>query len=380
MKILLLTDMPPCKNFTAGLVLDQLCRFLTEGSIACFTVVNPVINARISSDLDWIPTSYYAKPRENAFRVLPRLLRNFSSFILEGYNSLLKTKPIASKAISFGRDFGADVVWCILEGQTMTRLARPVSRGLRVPLLTHIWDPPSWWLRDNMVNGLSASLVLKEFGKVMRSSAGCAAASWAMAKEYNKQYGTRTVPIIPSIDKKFALPPAKGIHSNNDLIIGIAGQIYASAEWDALIDSLASTDWKICGRDVTIRLVGRNINLRASGKIRFEFLGWRSQDETIQLLSEADVLYCPYWFDSAFEMEARLSFPSKLTTYLASGRPVFFHGPPYASPARFLEEHGAGACCYSLEPNEILKRFEQLVTDVNLYSEITENYRCELIL
>src|SRR6266446_1772314 len=66
MKILLLTDIPPCKNFTAGLVLDQLVRFLPPGSVACFAVVNPEVNARLSVDLNWIPVEYVKKPREKA--------------------------------------------------------------------------------------------------------------------------------------------------------------------------------------------------------------------------------------------------------------------------------------------------------------------------
>jgi glycosyltransferase involved in cell wall biosynthesis len=104
-----------------------------------------------------------------------------------------------------------------------------------------------------------------------------------------------------------------------------------------------------------------------------EFLGWHSQEETIQLLSEADVLYCPYWFDSAFEEESRLSFPSKLTTYLAAGRPVLFHGPAYASPAVFLKERGAGECCFSLDTDSIIASLTKLANDEAFYKETTFN-------
>ncbi|WP_407357234.1 glycosyltransferase [Methanolobus sp. WCC5] len=372
MKILLLTDVPPCQNLTAGLILDQLCRFLPKGSIACFAVVNPSLNARISSDLDWIPIEYTEKPREFAFRVLPNKFGSFTALINERYNSLV-TKKIASKAVNFGQEFCPDIVWCVLQGQTMIRLALPVSKSLGVPLLTHVWDPPQWWMRANKIDSISSSLILKEFDVAIRSSDGCFTASWAMAQQYMRDYRTRTVPFISSIDSSFAFEPATNIHSGNDLIIGMAGQIYSVEEWNALITALEKVDWMICNRKVKIRLLGNKVRSDAKQDINIEFLGWKSQKETIKLMSEADILYCPYWFDKTFEDEARLSFPSKLTTYLAAGRPVLFHGPEYASPAQFLEENNAGLCCYSLETGKIIDSLVRLVSEPDLYAKLTHN-------
>jgi hypothetical protein len=374
MRILLLTDIPPCRNFTAGIVLDQLCSFLPEGSLACFAVVDRTLDPQIPASLSWMPVEYHEKPREN-WRILPRRLGSLTSLIGETYTSLVHVREIAHRAIKFGRHFGPDRLWCVLQGQTMIRLALPVSRGLGVPLFTELWDPPTWWLRAKEVDRMAAGRVLREFERAVRASASCATASWAMAEQYKCHFGTQTIPFLPSLDLHLAMAPAKEPHPGTEFIIGMAGQLYATDEWDALTTALDSVNWKIRGRDARIRLMGRWANFQARGKLRIEFLGWRSQEETIRLLSEADVLYCPYWFDPAFETEARLSFPSKLTTYMAAGRPVLFHGPSYASPARFLEDHNAGVCCYSLEPTDICMRLDQLASDTDLYAEVTRNGR-----
>jgi glycosyltransferase involved in cell wall biosynthesis len=374
MKVLLLTDMPPCENFTAGLVLAELCSFLPQDSLACYAVVNPALDPQIPPSLSWMPVEFDVKPRENwLFRSKP--IGGLISLIMEGYTTWISVRKIANRAIEFGRKFGADLLWCILEGQTMIRLSIPVSRGLGIPLFTEVWDPPGWWLRENKVDRITTRRVLEDFEKAVRGSVRCGTASWAMAEQYSQDYETETVPLLPSLSLDQAMLPATEPNQGGDFTIGLAGQIYASAEWNALIEALTSADWKICGRDVKIRLLGQWIGIGANGKMRVEFLGWHSQRETVKLLSEADVLYCPYWFDPAFETEARLSFPSKLTTYLASGRPVLFHGPRYGSPGRFLEEHRAGVCCYSLEAGEILKTLEELVVNVDLYSDITRNGR-----
>jgi glycosyltransferase involved in cell wall biosynthesis len=115
--------------------------------------------------------------------------------------------------------------------------------------------------------------------------------------------------------------------------------------------------------------------MSANKGARIEFLGWHSQVETIELLSEADILYCPYWFDPVFVTEARLCFPSKLITYLAAGRPVLFHGPSYASPARFLKEHNAALFCHSLVPSEVAAALQLLVLDKDLYRQTADNGR-----
>ncbi len=374
MKVLLLTDIPPSKGYTGGLFIHQLCKLLPKDSVACFAVVNPGLkDARLSTDLGHIPIEYHPKPREYALPLSPAPLRDLSTLALDSYNSATKVKRIAQRAIEFGRKFGADVLWCLLEGQTMIRLALSVSRGLGVPLLTQIMDPPGWWLREYRLDRISASKVQNEFGRVMESSAGCAAGSWAMARRYERDYGTRTVPVLPSLDPQVATSPAREMHDGTDFIIGMAGQTYAAQEWNALLAALNSVGWKLDGRDVKVRLLGREAWLRTDAKMRVEFLGWHTQDEAIRSLSEADVLYCPYWFDPAFETEARLSFPGKLTTYLATGRPVLFHGPEYASPGRFLQENDAAIFCRSLEKTDIVATLTRLATDEGLYSQLARN-------
>ncbi|HME44421.1 MAG TPA: glycosyltransferase [Syntrophorhabdales bacterium] len=372
MKILLLTGMPPCTNYTAGLVLNQLCSFLPEGSLGCFSVLHPAHNPEIPERWTRIPHGERQRPREHWGLTQSERLR---SFITETCAGKARIGSLARSAISFGKDFGADLLWCILEGQTLIRMAIPVAKGLGIPLYTQVWDPPGWWFREHRIDLLTARSVMNHYHKALRSSACVAAASWAMAEEYGKDYGIRAVPVVPGLDVGLAQPAATEVHKSSELLIGVAGQLYASAEWKALISALDSVHWKIAGKEVRIRLLGREFTMITHKEARVEFLGWRSQEETIRLLSEADILYCPYWFDPVFETEARLCFPSKLITYLAAGRPVLFHGPAYASPARFLEAHNAAVFCNSLVPSEVAATLQLLVSDKDRYRQVAQSGR-----
>jgi hypothetical protein len=90
-------------------------------------------------------------------------------------------------------------------------------------------------------------------------------------------------------------------------------------------------------------------------------------------MAECDILYCPYFFDEKRKEISRTSFPSKVTTYLAAGRPILYHGPDYASPAIFLREHGAAEFCHSLATGDILGVISRLATDESLYRTVAEN-------
>ncbi|MFH1366680.1 MAG: glycosyl transferase [Patescibacteria group bacterium] len=279
---------------------------------------------------------------------------------------------LTKKIVKFAKENKVEAIWCVLEGLTLIRLARRLRMELGIPLITQVWDPPEWWLRVRKVAPKYRDKILQEFEEALKDSRVCATTSWAMAKEYYDKYGVETIPFLPSLPPEMALSPSRQPHERGDYIIALAGQIYAKKEWEALITALNLVNWRINNRPVQINLLGR---FKIERKPGINILGWQSQTDTIKKLSEADLLYCPYWFDPVYEKETRLSFPSKLTTYLASGRPVLFHGPAYASVAKFLLATSSGYTCFSLKSQDIIDSLTNIFSDAKLYSLLAFNGR-----
>jgi glycosyltransferase involved in cell wall biosynthesis len=376
MKILLLTDVPPCNDFPGTLLTEELCRMLPEGSIAAFIVLNPYLNyVKISPDLGETPVEYVDKPRENALFPGKGKWKIIANFTHEMYNAKIRTARICDRAVAFGKANSIDRVWCILQGQTMIRLALPVARKLGVPLHSQLWDHPAWWLKDNGIDFISRKLILHEFAKAIRGSVCCAAASHAMAEIFQEIYSVDSVPILANLSVDMAYPPVRALNDKDVLSIGIAGQLYSHMEWQTLLTVLGDIGWKINHRKSVLRYLGNHFNIDLSREeykmVNIEFLGYRPQNEAIRLLSECDILYCPYPFSNDLEIIAKTSFPSKLITYLATGKPVFFHGPDYAAPARFLKEHNAALMCHTLDRREVGQMLQILVSDENLYQELS---------
>src|SRR5580698_8037954 len=102
MKILLLTDIPPCQNFTAGLVLAQLCRFLPRGSLACFTILNPRLKPAYCPGLEWIPLAIVSKPNEfGQYWPLPRPYGIVTALPIENYRRLVLAPWLRMRAARF---------------------------------------------------------------------------------------------------------------------------------------------------------------------------------------------------------------------------------------------------------------------------------------
>jgi hypothetical protein len=372
MKVLLLTDIPPTKEFTAGLVLDQLCRFMPPDSLCCFAVVNPELNLQMSGDLSSIPIVFRPKPNENWAWLGTGHAAAIAVWLCEEWTKRFPVKSLLREATEFGRKERVDRIWAVLQGQTAIRLAGPLAEHLQVPLYTHVWDPFSWWASANNLDYRTTQEVSATFDAVIRGSVASATASSAMADLFRRRYGVKAVALISSHPRSIARLPSLTIASDQALSIGMAGQFYAANEWRSLIHALNCAGWQIAGRKVRITVVGPQ-EPPTPATPQVEYLGWKTQPEAIEILSQCDVLYCPYPFDSARKEVAELSFPSKLVLYFAAGRPAIFHGPDYSSPDHYLQQTGAALCCNRIEASAIYNEFERLVTDPKQYEAIARN-------
>lgn len=382
MKVLLLSDIPPCSNLTAGLVLSAMTRFLPRDSICCFAVVNSTLDIKIPPEFGNIPVEFHAKPNENwAWLPQRRLFRKLSSLISFLGERIIETTSVRSltnKAVKFGKEQNVDRVWAVLQGQTTIRMAKQVADELQVPLHTHVWDPFSWWAEANKIDGISTRRIQALFDDAISSSAAVATASAYMADNYRERFNVDALPIISSHPKSLARTPdiARGV--GDSILIGMAGQFYAASEWLQLIRAMDAANWRVAGKDVRIVVLGPQKPPQASAD-RVAFLGWKSQQDAAEILSHCDLLYCPYPFDPKMREVAMYSFPSKLVLYLAAGRPIVFHGPDYSSPCHYIRQKECGVVADRLVATAVFNEIERLVADVELYKKTARNAQAAFV-
>jgi hypothetical protein len=365
-KLLLLTDIPPCSNYTGGIAVAQQCGELSPGDLAAFVVLDPSLTPEPCPELAWIPTRVVTKPSEfwdPADRERPTAIEG------ESFNATVRLRDLVDQAVQYGREQGVDAVWAILEGQTVTRMAALVSEALHVPLYSQIWDPLSWWLRAHGVDRANSERTMANFDEAIRRSRSVATASWAMAEAYEERYGKRAIPVIYSQPTEVACSPPPRLRRPDQITVGLIGQFYASDAWGAFKETLRFADWKLGGRSVRFFYAGATPPSDIPAE-RIDCAGWLSPEQAINALSQkADVMYCPYPFASEMEEVARLSFPSKLVMFAASGRPTLCHAPSYASPTRFVRDTGMGIVADSLHGQDAVTALAALCDDSEFYAE-----------
>lgn len=369
-RILLLTDVLPDASGGGGSVyLSSLCSMYPEGQMAlCLFGAGPEAGPPSLP----MPYTFVRTPRPKGYgRRLPRILSRYYRWPVEVWIDRFLVPALVRRIVDFGRSFGAERLWVPLSVPHAMRLARRVAAQLQLPLYLTVWDPPEYKLPRFGLHGALQRRFLKIFAADMAAAKRCGVMSDEMKRRYESRYGVPCVVMTHGVPEKHWQEPAARPLRPDRLVIAFAGSLYALSEWRALLAALAGAGWEVAGRKVVLRLLSDRVEVLPNQPAHLEFYGWRSFDETLDLLARSDVCYLPYWMDERYRDTVRLTFPTKLSLYLASGRPVFYHGPRDASPTPFFERFPAGVCCHSWDGEEILAALTRLAGDGAAYARAT---------
>lgn len=375
-RVLLLTNVAPGRVGVGRIFLRNLCLLYPHDRICCFHTDRLPDDER-APELDWLPLKFVPTPSEYGFRPFGKIwaqplneaIAGRTRPVYERYLEHTKIPHVIEQAVRFGRAQGADIVWGPLHTPNVVRMVRNVADLLQLPLVTTVWDPPDTphAMHQYGLDSGSLARILADFAETIRSSARCGVASDNMKHRYELDYGTPCVTMIYGPREQVKTDPLNAARRDDRLVIGYAGSLYAREEWEALLSALASRNWRVAGREVVIKVLSPMLQQRATQPLQIEFLGWRDTIEVVQLLSQMDVAYLPYWFASQYQESVQISFPNKLATYVAARVPILYHGPAKSSAMQFFERFPVGVGCHSLDQAEIVQSLERLVMDQESY-------------
>jgi len=86
------------------------------------------------------------------------------------------------------------------------------------------------------------------------------------------------------------------------------------------------------------------------------------EEAVIPELAKCDFVYAMYPFNKALSIFSGTSLPTKLTSYLLAGRPIFGHGPLKSTLTTFLSTNDVGVMWTSLDKQEGLKHLASIVS------------------
>ena len=367
-RLLVVSPVAPVPEGVGGVYLRDLCLMYPADRLA-FAILPGIGSGSWPEALAGAPRTMLDIVPERGFNRWGRKLQASTRGIFDRYVDVRYLPKLVNQIAAFAERTKPDVVWVVLAGPTMINIAENLPPRLGVPMVTTVWDPPEsalphyWGIRRQ-----SLARVMRRFAGAIRGSVRCAVSSNAMKDTYENLYGTRCVPMIHALPESEWIEPTGPRPPNEPFVIAYAGSLYARREWDALIATLDSMAWRVAGRETVVRALASSIDVRVTGPARIEFLGWHSTTDAVKILSGCDVCYVPYWFDDAFRPGVELSFPNKVSLYLAAGRPILYHGPERSTPTRFLERWPVGVPCHSLEPQAIAEALTVAARDTAFHA------------
>jgi glycosyltransferase involved in cell wall biosynthesis len=245
------------------------------------------------------------------------------------------------------RDIGA--VHALADAQISFAVAHRVARRTGARFTLSVWDAP-WYKRLRVQAGNRRYFTALEHA--WHDADARTAISADLGEAFCRRFGRR--PYVVVTDGVESVAEAPGTPIPREPSIYFCGSIHL-AHWPnfrVLFEAVARmrrhSAW-------LPRLVLRGSTLPDAAAYDFvEARPWDATDDEISAeIASADVLYLPLPFGTRYAAFTELSLPTKLVTYVGSGRPIVYHGPAATAAARTLRDAGAALLLDDEEPARV---------------------------
>lgn len=262
-------------------------------------------------------------------------------------------------------------VWIIADSTAVIDCVYYAFRQRAFPFRLQVWDDVRHLASLKHLDPVSANRVFQRFRYLLTRAVEVAVIGEQMAAEYCS-LGAKNCRIIRhGLDVDVTVPALRA--ASESFRIGFCGSAYASDAWASLLKALDRINWTVASRPVELWVVGSEATFYAGHSINAHFFGRRSMEETTRLMADCDLLYMPQSFQKSHDALTRWSFPTKLSTYVATGRPVFFHTPTWGSLSSFAAQNGFRFLCNTLDPAHVVQVLRNIEVSPNTLSVESQN-------
>jgi glycosyltransferase involved in cell wall biosynthesis len=250
-----------------------------------------------------------------------------------GAGEVLRQSTLSQPLRKWVQGFSPDVIYCQLSSLHTIRLVRELHDYTGAKVAIHIMDDwPETIYRGTLLRPWVRTLVDREFRELLSHTAVRLAISRAMADEYLGRYGFEFGVFHNCIDVSWWREFRKTSWTvGSPLRVVYSGRI----GWDALMSfrdvSEAVEQLNQAGLPTQFRIHSPELGTPgALALMRYPhtiMLPAAEHEELPALLTGADVLIIPSDFEGWGRRFARLSMPTKVPAYMASGTPVLLYSP-----------------------------------------------------
>jgi glycosyltransferase involved in cell wall biosynthesis len=286
-----------------------------------------------------------------------------------GDAEMLQHSTLSTPLISWVRSFAPDVVYCQLGSLHAMRLTRQLYDSTRARLAIHIMDDwPTTLYGGSMLGPSLRALVDREFRDLLALADVRLVISRAMAREYASRYGFEFGVFHNCIDVgKWKAARKRTWHDHSPFTVAYSGRI----GWDALsgFDDVCAAVEAMNGQGVAAEFhvysphAGTSAASRLLRHPHTKVLPPPDHSGLPEVLASADVVVFTSDFEGWGRRYARLSMPTKIPAYMASGTPVLLHAPADHATCQWAQEAGWAVITGRPGSGPVLKALLRLAGD-----------------
>jgi glycosyltransferase involved in cell wall biosynthesis len=248
------------------------------------------------------------------------------------------------------------------------------SRWARVPFYAYLFDDYLYqWTRP-----LHRLFVKYAEPILIKRAAGVIVPNEFLRDEYRRRYGVEaTVIHNPYQTEEAEEETVAGMSQSKDEVrIVYTGAVY-HAHFDAFRNLVAAIG-QLGQLKVRLHLYTaqpREVLDRENIRGPIVYHDHVSPEEARTVQRRADILFLPLAFVSEIPEVLKTSAPGKMGEYLASGRPILAHAPPWSFVSWYFRKHECGMVVDESEPAALARGIKRILEDEVLRRTMTENSR-----
>jgi hypothetical protein len=330
-KIRLISDIAPGSTHTAGIILEQIIKFvgpdydwkiniLMDDGLSDYPISRLVPENSISwmrKPQEWHPSGWITK------KCIAPLIEHLSSREIGHFvDDIIRMESRES----------SDLIFIVIQGQSSYRVAQSLLEE-NYPVSLIFWDPWEWWeLAKNVPLG---------FRKVARNVhrlANKRGTHLFPTEDFALDLGFKpeTIAVLyPHVGKFTEIQSHKNTDQKLKNILFL-GQAYASNEINEFFRFLKSKNFEIQNSQVSLHTYGRNSPFSSLEAMHH---GWINYQDLAGIISQHDLGLLPYPAAKAMKKVSTLSFPSKLAQYLTANLDIVYVGPKTSSVVKFFADN-----------------------------------------
>ena len=282
------------------------------------------------------------------------------------------------------QDFNPDIVFTILGTPGYFDLLTAICAAYRLPFVLHIMDHGTIDpLRTGLFSTYLRWLCNRRIRQLVPRASQCLAIGEAMAEEYSRKYSTPFRHFQNTIDlSRWESHTKKNLACGSPVRIIYIGSLISYAVLQSLCDccqavmELNRDDFSVqLEIYAPLHLFGREVqHLPKAPSILVKPIPV-TDIEFFSLLPQADVLLLPVNFDTASIHYIRLSVPTKLPPYLASGVPILVYGPRGIAQVEYARTHRWGHMVDQRCSQQLKQGLRDICTNHGLREQLSHQAR-----